>query len=498
MAKNDYRNYLKQTLSGIIDRLEISDLRKEFLKNRWLDQVLWLEGRATKERNRHYFLRMVTIIGGVIVPAMVGFRSENVRWQTAVGWTALGVSQVVAISAAVEEFFCHGEKYRNYRNTAEGMKIEGWQYFQLTGPYHQYANHSDAYATFANSVEQYIKQDVQGFIAHLEEKQEDEKQSLDKTVDQTSELALRKLNQRLEEQAKFFEEERQRLLAEKEQAEQAKAQASQLSQAIEPALNTTGVALATPLSAANASRSGLPPLGAAAMTWQEEIKLPTPSTNGAVSVSVKAAANGTYTNISTNSTHISTNNASSAITGKGNTVTVPQIITADKVSEVLECSLEDCKTYLPGILEALQEYDILDKQVLTGILATVRVETGGFKPVHEWGGEKYWQRYEGRKALGNVHQGDGVKYHGRGFIQVTGRANYRTYGDRLGVDLESNPDLAMDPKISAKILACYFKDRGVATAARAGDWRRVRKLVNGGYHGWDVFSRYIDRAKARI
>ncbi|NET09770.1 MAG: hypothetical protein F6K09_30585 [Merismopedia sp. SIO2A8] len=81
---------------------------------------------------------------------------------------------------------------------------------------------------------------------------------------------------------------------------------------------------------------------------------------------------------------------------------------------------------------------------------------------------------------------------------MTGRANYRTYGKKLNVDLENNPDLVMDPKVSARVLACYFKERGVATAARAGDWRRVRKLVNGGYHGWDVFSEYIERAKARI
>ncbi|EDX72254.1 hypothetical protein MC7420_8346 [Coleofasciculus chthonoplastes PCC 7420] len=49
------------------------------MKARWLDQVLWLEGRATKERDRHNSLRLLTIIGGVIVPAMVGFKSPNLR-----------------------------------------------------------------------------------------------------------------------------------------------------------------------------------------------------------------------------------------------------------------------------------------------------------------------------------------------------------------------------------------------------------------------------------
>lgn len=469
MAKNNYRDYLKQTLGGIIDRLEISDLRKEFLKNRWMDQVLWLEGRATKERNRHYFLRMVTIIGGVIVPVMVGFRNpDNKRLENIITWVALGLSQTVAISAAVEEFFAHGEKYRNYRNTAEGMKIEGWQYFQLTGPYRHYASHEDAYATFADQVEYYIKQDVQGFISRLEDKQEGDQQATERIVQHTDELA-KELNLRLEEQAQYFEQERQRLQAEKEEAERA----SQQAMVREPVEENS--AMSVP--AGSAQPDDLPPLGAAAMVWQEEVKLPEPSPNGASNAIVSA---------------IDPSNSTIA------TATVPQLITAEDVAELLECSLGDCQTYLPGILEAMQEYDILDKNVLVGLLATVRVETGGFKPVHEWGGEKYWQRYEGRLDLGNVKPGDGVKYHGRGYIQLTGRGNYQTYGKQLGVELELNPDLAIDPKISAKVLASYFKERGVATAARAGDWRRVRKLVNGGYHGWDDFSKYVERIKARI
>ncbi len=466
--KNDYRQYLKQTLGEIIDRLDLADLRKDFLKSRWLDQVLWLESRANKERNRHYFLRMVTIVGGVIVPALVGLNNQgDARFKAALGWTAFGLSQTVAISAAVEEFFAHGEKYRNYRNTAEGMKIEGWQFFQLTGPYRDFASHDNAYKIFANRVEQYIQQDVQGFLARLEDKQEEDQQKTQAVVAQNSELALKELNSRLEEQARFFEQERRRLETEKQQAEQ-KAQTASEAQAV----------LSNPNGAAPSSTgpddlpADLPPLGAAALVWHEEIiipELPKPATS-------QSGQNGAATA----------------------TKDVPQLVSAAEVAQALECPLSDCQTYLPGILEALQEYDILDKNVLVGMLATVRVETGGFQPVHEWGGEKYWQRYEGRKDLGNISPGDGVKYHGRGYIQLTGRANYRTYGKKLGVDLENNPDLAMDPQVSARVLASYFKDRGVATAARAGDWRRVRKLVNGGYHGWDVFSRYVDRAKARI
>lgn len=106
--------------------------------------------------------------------------------------------------------------------------------------------------------------------------------------------------------------------------------------------------------------------------------------------------------------------------------------------------------------------------------------------------------YEGRSDLGNSAPGDGAKYHGRGFIQLTGRSNYQAYGDKLGVDLENNPDLALDPVVSARVLALYFFNRGVDTAAHAQDWHQVRKLFNGGFNGLDVFLNYVQRAQERI
>lgn len=222
--KNGYRQYLKETFGGLIDRLDLSDLRKDFLKNRWLDQVMWLEGRASKERDRHHALRLTTIIGGVIIPALVGFGKGNNRWQEIAGWSAFGLSQAVAVSAAVEEFFAHGEKYRDYRNTAEGLKIEGWEFFQLAGAYRQFETHTDAYTAFAERVEQYIKQDVQGFISNLEERQNENKKNTEETVKQNAELTLEKLNQQLQLQQAHFEAQLKQLEAEKHRLEEQKQQ----------------------------------------------------------------------------------------------------------------------------------------------------------------------------------------------------------------------------------------------------------------------------------
>jgi hypothetical protein len=199
--KTTYRDYLKQEMSDLIDQIDLSPLQKRFIKGRWLDQLLWLEGRATKSRNQHYILRLITIIGGVIVPALVSVSSVNAKdsnLPVIFGWTAFGLSQAVAISAAVEELFSFGEKYRQYRNTAESLKIEGWQFFQLSGSYKDAKNHGDAYTTFATNVENIIQKDVQGFVSQAIKVEEESKAAIDAALTQNPILANKNLTELLQ------------------------------------------------------------------------------------------------------------------------------------------------------------------------------------------------------------------------------------------------------------------------------------------------------------
>lgn len=102
---------------------------------------------------------------------------------------------------------------------------------------------------------------------------------------------------------------------------------------------------------------------------------------------------------------------------------------------------------------------------LAQFMAQVAHETLGFQRLVEVGNSEYFNRYDPEyspqkaKILGNVKPGDGVRYKGRGFIQITGRDNYKRAGKALGVDLESNPKLASDPKIAARIAVWYWKSR---------------------------------------
>ncbi len=155
--------------------------------------------------------------------------------------------------------------------------------------------------------------------------------------------------------------------------------------------------------------------------------------------------------------------------------------------------------HLPPVLEALAGAAMADKTMVLMALATIRAETGEFLPISE-GISRFntspdglpFDLYDNRADLGNQGPPDGERFKGRGFVQLTGRANYRQHGAAigLGTQLVDNPDLANDPEIAARLLASFLKSKETAirAAAAAGDLGTARKLVNGGTHGIDAFT----------
>ncbi|PSH68635.1 hypothetical protein CU102_12820 [Phyllobacterium brassicacearum] len=92
------------------------------------------------------------------------------------------------------------------------------------------------------------------------------------------------------------------------------------------------------------------------------------------------------------------------------------------------------------------------------VLATAWHETSAYKYMREiWGPTPAQKRYEGRKDLGNTVAGDGKKFMGRGFVQITGRRNYTDWSRRLGLDLLKEPQLAERPEIAVRIIVKGMK-----------------------------------------
>ncbi len=137
---------------------------------------------------------------------------------------------------------------------------------------------------------------------------------------------------------------------------------------------------------------------------------------------------------------------------------------------------------IPLIAQALEDEGILDSNVLAYALATIEHETDEtFEPIEEIAGTVNARRfgYEG-----------GANYFGRGFIQITHLRNYRQIGRRIGLGdrLVKNPDLALEPKIAAKVLAAFFKDNNVANLASSGQFVAARRPVNPDYNGYSIAS----------
>lgn len=170
------------------------------------------------------------------------------------------------------------------------------------------------------------------------------------------------------------------------------------------------------------------------------------------------------------------------------------MLAVEAISNITHAPHDNVFVSWPLILGALTARGISSTPTQIAAAATVEVECPSWVPQTEkYNGtpQAYFARYDGRSDLGNTQPGDGMRYRGRGFIQITGRANYRKCGTALGVDLEGNPELALNPKVSAGILAQYFLDHHIDELAQAGNWKAVRRAVNGGYTNLEEFEAVV-------
>jgi hypothetical protein len=185
-------------------------------------------------------------------------------------------------------------------------------------------------------------------------------------------------------------------------------------------------------------------------------------------------------------------------------------ITVDIATRIIpHAPRANIESNLPYVLRALVPPDLADKTMILMALATICAETGSFLPISELeshfntspGGHPF-DLYDSRADLGNLGPPDGERFKGRGFIQLTGRANYALHSAAIGLgnQLIENPDLANDPGIAARLLASFLKthEERIRAAVTAGDLREARRLVNGGSHGLDVFTAAYNTGLALI
>ncbi len=146
---------------------------------------------------------------------------------------------------------------------------------------------------------------------------------------------------------------------------------------------------------------------------------------------------------------------------------------------------------MPHLNAAMQEAGINTPRRQAAFLAQLAHESGEFRWMEEIASGA---DYEGRLDLGNTEPGDGMRFKGRGPIQLTGRSNYRAAGQALGIDLENNPTRAADPDVGFRTAAWYWNNRNLNQYADAGNFDAITYRVNGGYNGKAERDAYYARA----
>ena len=150
--------------------------------------------------------------------------------------------------------------------------------------------------------------------------------------------------------------------------------------------------------------------------------------------------------------------------------------------------------FLEPLNAAMREFHINTPVRQAAFLAQIAHESGELRYVKELASGA---AYEGRASLGNTQPGDGMKFKGRGLIQITGRNNYYECGKALGVDLITNPELLETNDLACRSAAWFWASRGLNDLADKGDINRICRRINGGLNGLsDRMAYYLKSCKA--
>ena len=152
-------------------------------------------------------------------------------------------------------------------------------------------------------------------------------------------------------------------------------------------------------------------------------------------------------------------------------------------------------TYLPIINGWADHFHINTPLRMAHYIAQIAHESGELRYTKELASGK---AYEGRKSLGNTQPGDGVRFKGRGLIQITGRANYSAYANYCGFDVVRCPELLERPLGATKSSMWVFQKFGCNDLADQDNLKTIRRKINGGYNGLSACEKYLKRAKEAL
>lgn len=153
------------------------------------------------------------------------------------------------------------------------------------------------------------------------------------------------------------------------------------------------------------------------------------------------------------------------------------MLTKQQLVAIMPFARNRADLFLPFLNAAMAEFDIDTPKRVAAFLSQVGHESGQLRYLKELASGA---AYEGRKDLGNTQPGDGVKFKGRGLIQVTGRANYTAVMMALDLDCLEHPELLETPENATRVSAWWWKENGLNEVSDTGDIDSISDKVNKG------------------
>lgn len=169
------------------------------------------------------------------------------------------------------------------------------------------------------------------------------------------------------------------------------------------------------------------------------------------------------------------------------------ILTFDQLKKICPFAPKNAEVFVSYLNKYMPQYEIDTPARIAMFIAQVAHESGQFRYTREIASGK---DYEGRKDLGNIYPGDGMKYKGQGLIQLTGRFNYAKVSKALGQDFITNPDLLSTPQYAVQSACWFWKENNLNRFAN--DIRKCTKAINGGYNGLEERKKFWEKAKKVI
>ena len=176
-------------------------------------------------------------------------------------------------------------------------------------------------------------------------------------------------------------------------------------------------------------------------------------------------------------------------------------ITISMLITIMPGSKKVAGKYLRYLNDTMRKYNINTRYRMAYFLATIAIESGELRYTEEIASGSAYDTGRLAIALGNTPEadGDGQKFKGRGFIQITGLNNYKAYKHASGFDVVADPSMISRLPLLCCDSAGWFWDRNHLNILADKDMcTEIRERVNGGLNGFDQFKIYVSRAKKAL